>query len=64
MRGMHREHSLNANARCNTTNGKGLVDASMLLGNNGAFKHLDSLFDALFDLNRNTHGITLSLIHI
>ena len=54
---MHREDLLAAYAVGNSADGDGLVDAAMLLGNDGAFKSLVALAAAFLDTNGDTHGI-------
>ena len=52
------EHLLDADAVGQTTNGEGLLDTAVLLGDNGTLEDLDSLAVALFDLVLDTNGVT------
>ena len=55
---MNGEHLLHANAVRDTTDGDGLLDAAMLLGNDGALEDLDMLAGAFLDLHVDTHSVT------
>ena len=50
-RRMDGEHLLNADAVRNTADGDGFLNAAMLLGNDGALKHLDTLARAFLNLH-------------
>ena len=52
------KYLLAAYAVGNTTNGDGLVDTAVLLGNDGAFKSLGTLTVAFLDQNEDTDSVT------
>ena len=56
--GMDRKNLLTTDVVGNTTDGDGLVDAAMLLGNDGALESLGSLTAAFLDADSNTDGVT------
>ena len=54
---MQGENLLAAHAVGDTANGDGLTDAAVLTGDNGAFKHLDTLTSAFLDAHMHTNGV-------
>ena len=54
---MNGEDLLAAYTVGDTADGDGLVDAAMLLGNDGAFESLSTLTVAFLDANHDAHGI-------
>ena len=56
-RRVYREDLLTAYTVGDTANGDGLVDAAMLLGNDGAFESLVALTAAFFYADGDTNGI-------
>ena len=54
---MHGENLLAADAVGNAADSDGFVDAAMLSGNDGAFKHLVALAGAFLDAQSDTHGV-------
>ena len=54
---VHREDLLTADTVGDTADGDGLVDAAMLLSNDGAFESLVTLTAAFLNTNENTDGI-------
>ena len=57
VRGMYREGLLDAYAVRDAANGNRLVNASVLLGNDDALEHLNTLAVALLDLSEYLYGI-------
>ena len=55
---MQREYTLDTAAVCNTTNGKGLADAAVLLGDYSALEQLDTALVAFLDLYVYLYSIT------
>ena len=51
------EHLLHAHAVGDTTDGEGLLDAAVLLGDDGTLEHLNTLTGAFLDLHVDTDGI-------
>ena len=58
VRGMYREGLLNAYAVRDAANGYGLVNTSVLLGNDDALEYLNTLAVALLDLCVYLYGVT------
>ena len=54
---MQGEHLLHAHAVGNTTHGEGLLDATVLLGDDGALEHLDTLTVAFLNADVHTDGV-------
>ena len=54
---MQGEHLLNAHAVGDTADGEGLLDAAVLLGDDGALEDLDTLAAAFLDLQVDADGI-------
>ena len=55
---MDGENLLNADAVGNTTDSDGLLDAAVLLGNDGTLEDLDTLTRAFLNLHVDTDGVT------
>ena len=54
---MNGEHLLHAHAVGDTTDGEGLLDAAVLLGNDGTLEHLNTLTGSFLDLHVDTDSI-------
>ena len=54
---MQGEDLLTAHAVRDPANGDGLADAAVLPGDDGAFKHLDTLTGAFLDAHMHTNGV-------
>ena len=54
---MEGEHLLHADAVGDAADGEGLVDAAVLLGDDGTLKDLDTLAVAFLDLQVHTDGV-------
>ena len=54
---MNGEHLLHANAVGNAADGDGFLNAAVLLGNDSALEHLNTLAVALLDLSVYLYGI-------
>ena len=54
---MYGKYLLAADAIGDTAHGDGLIDAAMLLGNDGAFESLGTLAVAFLDADEDTHGV-------
>jgi len=52
------EHLLHTDAVGDTTDGEGLLDAAVLLGDDGALEDLDTLAVAFLDLQVDPDGVT------
>ena len=56
-RAVEGEDLLHADAVRDAADGEGLVDTAVLLGNDGALEHLDTLTVAFLDAQVDTHGV-------
>ena len=54
---MNGEHLLHANAVGNAADGDGFLNAAVLLGNDSALEHLNTLAGTFLDLNVDTDGV-------